>query len=121
MYDKNNIFSKILRGDVPCKKVVSGKYFLSFHDLNPKAKIHVQIIPTGAYINAHEFAEKATAAEQTGFWQGVDETITVLELKEKGYRLIMNTGIHGRQEVQHLHMHLLGGNDIGPMVAKVKN
>jgi histidine triad (HIT) family protein len=118
MYDTNNIFSKILRGEVPCKKVAKGQHFLSFHDVNPKATVHVQIIPTGAYINAHDFAENATAAEQTGFWQGVDETIKILKLKEKGYRLIMNTGVHGRQEVPHLHMHILGGNDVGPMVAK---
>ncbi len=118
MYDTNNIFAKILRGEVPCKKVVQGDYFLSFHDINPKTNVHVQVIPTGPYINAHDFIQKASQDEQIGFWQGVNETITALNLKGNGYRLIMNTGTNGRQEVQHLHIHILGGNDIGPMVVK---
>lgn len=118
MYDTNNIFAKILKGTIPCKKVVEGDYFLSFHDINPKASIHVLIIPKGHYVNAHDFAQNASPEEQIGFWQGLDATITNLNLKESGYRLIMNTGIDGRQEVPHMHLHILGGNDIGPMVVK---
>jgi diadenosine tetraphosphate (Ap4A) HIT family hydrolase len=118
MYDTNNIFTKILRGEIPCKKVAEGNYFLSFYDINPKANTHVLVIPTGQYLNAHDFAKNATPEEQVGFWQGIDETIEILKIKENGYRLIMNTGINGRQEVPHMHMHILGGNDIGPMVVK---
>ena len=118
MYDTNNIFAKILKGEIPCEKVTEGKYFLSFHDINPKATIHTLVIPTGHYVNVHDFAQNACPEEQIGFWQGINETITALKLKGSGYRLIMNTGINGRQEVPHMHMHILGGNDIGPMVIK---
>ncbi len=118
MYDTNNIFARILRGEIPCKKIARGDYFLSFNDINPKANVHAQVIPTGHYLNAHDFAQNASPEEQVGFLQGINETINILNLKENGYRLIMNTGINGRQEVQHLHMHILGGNDIGPMIAK---
>ncbi len=118
MYDNDNIFAKVLKEEIPCKKVAEGNYFLSFYDINPKANTHVLVIPTGPYLNLHDFAQNASQAEQIGFWQGVDETLETLKLKENGYRLIMNTGINGRQEVQHLHIHILGGNDIGPMVVK---
>ncbi len=118
MYDVDNVFAKILRGEIPCKKIADSQYFLSFYDVDPKATVHALIIPTGAYINAHDFAEKASIDEQVGFWQGMNKTLEILQLKENGYRLIMNTGQHGRQEVEHFHMHILGGNDLGPKVVK---
>lgn len=113
MYDTNNIFAKILRGEIPCKKVAEGEHFLSFYDINPKAKIHVLVIPKGHYVNAHDFAQKARPEEMVGFWRGLDETIEILKLQDTGYRLVINTGNHGRQEVPHLHAHILGGNDLG--------
>lgn len=118
MYDSNNIFAKILRAEIPCQKVAEGKHFLSFYDINPKAKIHVLVIPTGPYVNVYDFVARASVDEQIGFWQGFKDTLAVLQLDENGHRLVMNTGIHGRQEVLHMHLHILGGNDTGPMVSK---
>jgi len=78
----------------------------------------VQIIPTGPYRNAHDFAANASMEAQMGFWQGFNQTLDILQLKAKGYRLMINTGIDGHQEVEHFHLHILGGNDLGPMVTK---
>lgn len=116
MYDSNNIFAKILRTEIPAKKIAENEYFLSFHDIAAKAPIHALIIPKGNYINAHDFADKASAAEINGFWQGVSKTITLLALENTGYRLIANTGLHGRQEVLHFHMHILGGKELGAKI-----
>lgn len=114
MYDQNNIFAKILRDEIPAKKIAQGQYYLSFYDIAPKAPIHALIIPTGTYQNAHEFSAKASAEEIVGFYKGVDATIDVLGLKADGYRLISNTGTYGRQDVPHFHIHILGGHDLGP-------
>lgn len=114
MYDTNNIFAKILREEIPCEKVEEDKYFLSFHDIHPKAPIHALVIPKGFYENAHDFASKATLEEIVGFWHGINITVTKLNLTQNGYRLISNTGLHGRQEVSHFHVHILGGHDLGP-------
>jgi len=118
MYDTNNIFAKILREEIPCQKIAEGKHFLSFYDISPKAKIHALVIPTGPYINVHDFVTRASVDAQIGFWQGFRETLAILQLDEQGYRLVMNIGVHGRQEVLHMHVHILGGNDTGPMVLK---
>jgi len=113
MYDTNNIFAKILRKEISCKKIEENEYFLSFHDLHPKAPSHALIIPKGSYVNAHDFTNRASPQEIIGFWKGVNTTISSLDLDKNGYRLIANTGIHARQEVSHFHVHLLGGNDLG--------
>lgn len=114
MYDQNNIFAKILRGEVPCQKITQNQYFLSFYDIAPKAPIHALVIPTGSYQNAHDFSDKASPDEITGFYKGVNDTLDVLGLKANGYRLISNTGLHGRQDVPHFHIHILAGHDLGP-------
>ncbi len=113
MYDTNNIFAKILRKEISCNKIEEDEYFLSFHDLHPKAPSHALIIPKGSYLNAHDFSARASAEEIIGFWKGVNTTITALNLTQNGYRIIANTGIHGRQEIPHFHVHLLGGHDLG--------
>ncbi|MCE2715818.1 MAG: HIT domain-containing protein [Pseudomonadota bacterium] len=113
MYDINNIFAKILRAEIPCNKIEEDLYFLSFHDINPKASIHALVIPKGSYENAHDFADKATIQEIAGFWNGVNMTLAKLNLIQNGYRLITNSGLHGHQEVPHFHVHILGGQDLG--------
>lgn len=117
VYDSNNIFAKILREEIPAKKIAENEYFLSFYDIAAKAPIHALVIPKGNYINAHDFADKASAAEINNFWKGVSETIALLELKTNGYRLISNTGLNGRQEVPHFHIHVLGGKELGAKIA----
>jgi diadenosine tetraphosphate (Ap4A) HIT family hydrolase len=112
MYDQNNIFAKILRGE----KIAQGLYYLSFYDIAPKAPVHALVIPTGSYQSAHDFSDKAASDEIVGFYKGVNETLEALGLKANGYRLISNTGVHGRQEVPHFHIHILGGHDLGPKV-----
>lgn len=113
MYDTNNIFAKILRAELPCKKIDEDRYFLSFYDIHPKATIHALVIPKGAYKNMHDFMHEATTDEIVGFWNGVNTTIAKLHLTQNGYRIIANTGVHGRQEVPHFHIHILGGHDLG--------
>ncbi len=114
MYDQNNIFAKILRGDIACQKIAEDKHFLSFHDVHPKAPTHALVIPKGSYENAHDFTTHASEEEIVGFWKGVNTTVTTLNLTQDGYRLIANTGPHSRQEVPHFHVHILGGHDLGP-------
>lgn len=116
MYDTNNIFAKIIRGEIPCKKIDESEHFLSFHDIHPKAPIHALAIPKGTYENAHAFTNKATVDEIIGFWKGVNTTVALLNLAQNGYRLITNTGLHSHQEVPHFHVHILGGHNLGPMV-----
>ncbi len=115
MYDQNNIFAKILRGEIPAKKVYEDEYALAFHDISAKASVHVLVIPKGPYISFSDFVEKAD--DVTGFYKAVEETIKLLDLKQ-GFRLISNSGINGGQEVPHFHIHILGGEKLGPMISK---
>ena len=118
-YDTNNIFAKILRQEIPCKPVFEDKNVLAFHDITPKATLHILIIPKGAYINFHDFHDNALAEEITSFYQAISHIIAEQGLKKNGYRLINNCGIHGGQEVPHYHIHLLGGQQLGPMVTTI--
>jgi histidine triad (HIT) family protein len=118
MYDQNNVFAKILRKEIACQKIAEGPHFLSFHDVAPKAPIHALVIPTGYYENIHEFTSHASVDEILGFWKGFNTTLDELLLKSGGYRLIANTGINGRQEVPHFHIHILGGYDLESKMAK---
>lgn len=116
MYDQNNVFAKILKGEIPAKKIAEGEHFLSFYDIAAKAPVHALIIPKGQYINSHDFAANASAQEIVNFWHGLSETINALALGKNGYRLIANTGLHGNQEVPHFHIHILGGKDLGTKI-----
>jgi diadenosine tetraphosphate (Ap4A) HIT family hydrolase len=116
MYDQNNIFAKILRSEILCKKIAEDQYFLSFHDIAPKAALHALVIPTGRYKNAHDFTSRSSTDEIVGFWKGVNTTIDALNVAQNGYRLIANTGTDGRQDVPHFHIHILGGQDLGPKI-----
>ena len=118
-YDKNNIFAKILRGEIPCNKIYEDKFILSFHDINPQKKIHAIVIPKGKYINLDDFSRNANTDEIVGLLKGIN--IVARELKisvdnGKGYRTLTNVSEHGGQEVPHLHFHLFGGEYIGKMV-----
>jgi diadenosine tetraphosphate (Ap4A) HIT family hydrolase len=115
-YDPNNIFAKILRGEIPCKKVYEDDFALAFHDIAPKAPVHVLVIPKGPYVSLDDFSEAAPAELITGFIRAVGTVARQLGLKDSGYRLLVNTGRDGGQEVPHLHVHLFGGRALGRMI-----
>ena len=118
-YDKNNIFAKILRGEVPCEKIYEDEYVLSFYDVSPQRKIHALVIPKGNYIDLDDFNAKATDKEIVGYFKGISKVAKKLGISVdigKGYRTISNLSDHGGQEVPHLHFHLLGGENVGKML-----
>lgn len=117
MYDTNNIFARILRGEIPCNKVFENEYVLAFRDIAPKAPVHILVIPKGAYIDIVDFGARASSEEVQGFFKAVADIAAEQNLSTHGFRSIANTGLHGGQEVPHFHLHLLGGASIGPMVA----
>ncbi len=118
-YDKNNIFAKILRGEIPCKKIYENQYVLSFYDINPQRKIHALIIPKGEYIDLDDFSSNASEKEISELIKGITTVAKKLGIsidEGKGYRALANIGEHGGQEVPHLHFHLFGGEKVGRMV-----
>ena len=115
-YDKNNIFAKILRGEIPCKKVYENDYVLSFHDINPQKKIHVLVIPKGEYIDLDDFTANASDKEIVEFNKAITHVSNLVGAKESGYRALTNLGSDGGQEVPHLHFHIFAGEKIGKMV-----
>lgn len=117
-YDSNNIFARILRGEIPCHKVYEDEHALAFTDINPQAPTHVLVIPKGAYATQASFATEASEAEIAAFEKAVAKVPEVLGLSEEGYRLIVNTGSNGGQEVPHYHVHILGGKSLGPMLVR---
>jgi diadenosine tetraphosphate (Ap4A) HIT family hydrolase len=117
-YDDNNIFAKILKGQIPCTKVYEDEHVLAFNDIAPQAPVHVLVIPKGEYISIDEFGAKASPEEIKGFFAAVDKIAAQEGLKEGGFRCIANTGLNGGQEVPHFHIHILGGVKIGPLVSK---
>ena len=117
-YDDGNIFARILRGELPCRKVHEDEHALAFHDINPAAPVHVLVIPKGRYVSWDDFSANASEAEIAGFVRAVGHVARELGLPAPGYRLLANTGGHGGQEVPHLHVHLFGGQPLGPMLAR---
>ena len=117
-YDKNNIFAKILRGEIPCKKVYENEFVLSFHDINPQKKLHILIIPKGEYINFDDFVGKSSDKEIVEFNKAIIHIVKMLKIssQEGGYRVLSNIGKDGGQEVPHFHYHIFGGEKIGKMV-----
>ncbi|MCT2398012.1 histidine triad nucleotide-binding protein [Novosphingobium mangrovi (ex Huang et al. 2023)] len=116
-YDENNIFAKILRGELPCNKVYEDEHALAFHDIRPQAPVHVLVIPKGAYVSWDDFTAKASDAEIAGFMRSVGNVTRQLELDGPGYRLMVNMGTAGHQEVPHLHVHIFGGRQFFQMIA----
>jgi diadenosine tetraphosphate (Ap4A) HIT family hydrolase len=117
-YNPNNIFAKILRGEIPSKKIDEDEHTLVFHDAFPKAKYHVLIIPKRAYISYQDFSQKASADEIVSFARMVGKVAASLGLDHTGYRLLTNHGPHSGQEVPHFHMHLCGGEPLGPLLSQ---
>ena len=118
-YDENNIFAKILRGEIPCNKIYEDDYVLSFHDINPQKKIHALVIPKGKYINLDDFSKNASEKEIIGFVKGISIVAKKLGISSdlaRGYRTLSNISEHGGQEVPHLHFHIFGGENVGKMV-----
>src|SRR4051812_33063006 len=113
-YDKNNIFAKILRGEVPCNKVFENEFALAFHDLHPSAPVHVLVLPKGEYNSFDDFSQKAPPEEMQGFFKTVQLVAHQLGLNETGYRLIANHGSDASQTIPHFHVHVLGKKKLGP-------
>ena len=120
-YNKDNIFAKILRGEISCKKIYEDEYVLAFHDINPQKKVHVLVLPRGAYIDLDDFSSKASEKEISGLVKGISIVAKKIgisdEVKGGGYRSLVNIGENGGQEVLHLHFHIFGGEKVGKMVS----
>ena len=116
LYDQQNIFAKILRGDIPCNKVDECDHTLSFYDIQPQRKVHILVIPKGSYMDMTDFCANASAEEQTAYFAAIARVVGIAGLEKSGYRLIANTGTDGHQDVPHLHIHILGGEAVGPML-----
>jgi len=115
-YDDNNVFARILRGEIPCRKVHEDQWSLAFHDIAPQAPVHVLVIPKGRYVSWDDFSAKASDAEIAGFTRAVGDVTRQLGLDGPGYRLLVNMGGHGHQEVPHLHVHIFGGRQFLQMI-----
>ena len=118
-YDDNNIFARILRGEVPCQRVYENDHALAFHDINPLAPVHVLVIPKGAYVSMADFSAKASSEEIAGFFRAVGETARQLGADASGYRILANSGADANQEVPHFHVHIFAGAPLGPMLRKI--
>jgi diadenosine tetraphosphate (Ap4A) HIT family hydrolase len=117
-YDDNNIFVKILRGEIPSTPVYEDEYAFAFPDINPQAPTHILVIPKGRYVSWDDFSANASDAEIAGFVRAVGKIARDAGLVEPGYRLLANTGPNSHQEVPHLHVHIFGGRPLGPMLAR---
>ena len=117
-YDDQNIFARILRGEIPSRTVYQDDWALAFHDINPQAPTHILVIPKGAYVSWADFSARATEAEIAGFVRAVGHVAREAGLVAPGYRLLANTGTDSHQEVPHLHVHLFAGRPLGPMLAR---
>lgn len=118
IYNKNNIFAKILRSEIPCDKIYEDKFVLAFKDINPQAKIHVLVISKGAYVDMNDFSKNGTAEEIEGFVRALGKVANILGVDGTGYRYLVNNGADGGQEVPHLHFHILAGQKIGKIVSR---
>ena len=115
-YDKNNIFAKILRKEANAGVVYENEYVFCFKDIFPKAKIHILIIPKKEYTDIFDFSKNASTKEKESIFLAFETLIELFKLDNKGCRIITNFGMDGRQEVEHLHFHFLGGQDVGKMI-----
>ncbi|CEF40993.1 histidine triad nucleotide-binding protein [Acetobacter senegalensis] len=113
-YNSDNIFAKILRGDIPCKKVFENEWVLAFHDIAPKAPVHIIVIPKQPYVSFIDFSKNATTEEIAAVMRSTGQVAAALNLEESGYRVITNAGQNAGQEVPHFHLHVLGGKALPP-------
>ena len=117
-YDDSNVFARILRGELPCRKVYEDEHALAFHDLNPQAPVHILVIPKGPYVSWDDFSAKGDAEEIADFVRAVGRIARDEGLVAPGYRLLANVGANSGQEVPHLHVHIFGGKPLGPMLSR---
>jgi len=117
-YDDQNVFAKILRGELPNKTVYEDEWVLAFHDIAPLAPVHILVIPKGAYVSWDDFSARASDGEIAGFVRAVGKVARDAGVIESGYRLLANTGLNSGQEVPHLHVHIFAGRPLGPMLAR---
>jgi histidine triad (HIT) family protein len=117
-YDDNNIFARILRGEIPSKKVYEDEHVLAFHDINPLSPTHILVIPKGNYVSWDDFSENASDGEIAAFVRAAGRIARDEGLVEPGYRLLANVGVDSGQEVPHLHLHIFGGRSLGPMLTR---
>ena len=115
-YDPNNVFARILRGEVPAKKVYEDEHVLAFEDVRPQTPVHILVVPKGAYASMEDFSAKATDAEIAALFRAVGKVARAAGLAESGYRILANNGPDARQEVPHLHIHVFGGRPLGRMI-----
>ena len=117
-YDDTNIFARVLRGEIPCRKVFEDDLALAFHDIAPQAPDHILVIPKGAYVSWDAFSARASDAEIAGFVRAVGHVAREAGLVAPGYRLLANTVLHAGQEVPHLHVHIFAGRPLGAMLPR---
>ena len=117
-YDDSNIFARILRGELPCRKVYEDEHALAFHDINPQAPTHILVVPKGAYVSWDDLSARGSDVEIAGFVRAVGHVAREAGLVADGYRLLANIGQHGGQEVPHLHVHIFGGQPLGAMLPR---
>ena len=117
-YDDNNIFARILRGEIPSKSVYEDEFALAFHDINPLSPTHILVIPKGPYVSWDDFSERASDAEIAAFVRAVGKIARDAGLVADGYRVLANVGHNSGHEVPHLHAHIVGGRPLGPMLAR---
>ncbi|HWI26897.1 MAG TPA: histidine triad nucleotide-binding protein [Stellaceae bacterium] len=117
-YDRNNVFARILRGEIPCRKVYEDQHVLAFHDIRPAAPVHILVIPKGEYVSFDDFSANASDAEITALTRAVGAIARQQGVAESGYRILANHGRDAHQEVPHFHVHIFGGRRLGPMISK---
>ena len=117
-YDDNNIFARILRNEIPSKRIYEDEWAVAFHDISPQAPVHVLVIPRGSWVSMADFTANASDAEIAGFFRAVGKVAKQLQLEEPGFRILSNMGPDSGQEVPHLHVHIFGGGPLGPMISR---
>lgn len=117
-YDPDNVFARILRGEIPCRTVDEDEWALAFHDLHPQAPVHVLVVPKGPYVSSADFLARGSIEEVAGFWRAVARVAAMLGVEATGYRLLANAGPDSHQEVPHFHVHIFGGRPLGPMLVR---
>jgi len=117
-YDDQNIFARILRGEIPSNRVYEDEWAVAFHDIAPHTPIHILVIPRGSYVSWDDFSTRASEAEIAGFVRAVGHVAREAGAVAPGYRLLANVGSDAGQEVPHLHVHILAGKPLGPMLAR---
>src|SRR4030095_6508103 len=117
-YDRNNVFARILRRELPCRTVYEDEHVLAFHDIRPQAPTHIIVIPKGEYISVDDFSERASEAELVAVRRAVSRIAREQGVTDSGYRILANHGAAAHQDVPHFHLHLFGGRDLGPMLRR---